>query len=119
MNKGVRKALVLTIGVFIVLMFITGCEEENASTAKGKIRFMAVENKKLQKEIDRQKDLVNRQKDLVKKCEKEKKAFAEQANKGIEELMSSALDDLAKEVQRLQEENQVLKEKVSQLEKVE
>jgi len=33
--------------------------------------------------------------------------------------MSSALDDLAKEVQRLQEENQVLKEKVSQLEKVE
>ena len=110
MKRQNQKAVILTVGV--VIMLIAGCSEQNISKSEiRKSRLIAVENKRLGREIEKQKE-------LLAKCLEEKKALEEQLQKSGKGRMIDLLEAVTKENSKLHQTIERLKAQVEQPEKL-
>ena len=111
MKRQNQKAVILTVGV--VIMLIAGCSEQNISKSEiRKSRLIAVENKRLGREIEKQKE-------LLAKCLEEKKALEEQLQKSGKGRMIDLLEAVTEKNLKLHQTIKKLKAQVEQLEESE
>ncbi|MHC4618217.1 MAG: hypothetical protein ACYTEQ_10745 [Planctomycetota bacterium] len=124
MRTQATKTLLWAIGICLVVGFIVGCEEEQA-TAGGKMdakrtRLIAVENAQLKKELQELRIIharqMDRQKKLLDQCRTEKKALEELTDQTINQFMSEASSGAVEENSRLRAENERLKDRIAGLE---
>ncbi len=107
--------LSLIFGILILFAF-TGCEESSVNSSDtgnigsgsmAQARMIAIENKKLKEEIKTQEE-------LLAQCQQEK-AEIETKNAELATQLMEALSEMAKNVDRLQAENNTLREEVKML----
>lgn len=138
MTRTVSKMLVLTVGIVLVTMLVTGCEEEqkisetqpDLTPDAKRSRLIAVENAQLKQQIEKLKQMhtgeLQRQKELNDKemqrqqkkldsCLQAKAAMDEISKKGVESYMQDIVGPLTEENAKLQEENKTLKAQIEKL----
>ena len=138
MARTVSKMLVLAVGIVLVTMLFTGCEEEqkisdtqpDLTPDAKRSRLIAVENAQLKQQIEKLKQMhigeLQRQKELNDKemqrqqkkldsCLQAKAAMDEISKKGVESYMQDIVGPLTEENAKLQEENKTLKAQIEKL----
>ena len=116
MSKSVQTTIVLTIGIVLVVILTTGCEEQSLTSTR-KSRLIADENKQLTEQLAQRNREIEKQKKLLEQCLKGKKVLTEQLKEKMGEMIRNALNNRDKETERLQEENKKLKAQIEELKK--
>jgi len=124
MKNAVRKGFVLVVS-FVVIMSITGCEEQQLPSAK-KSRLIVAENMQLKKELERRSEdieglkeqhdkEIQKQEELLAKCLEEKETWKEKSRQNIRNQVKGVLDTVMEQNAELREENEQLKAQIQQL----
>ncbi len=119
MNGYGLRAIIFTICIVFGLLLISGCEEQRLPDTK-QSRFVAAENIQLKKQLEqRDEDIASQnqlygqqlqeQQQLLAKCKKSVESLKIQANKNIQEQVSSVLTAVMEMNAKLQKENAQLK----------
>jgi hypothetical protein len=123
--KGMIQKMLILVVSSIIMMWIAGCQEEQATDAK-KGRLVAAENIKLKnelgqrdKEIERLKQLhskeIKRQEGLLAKCQEEKEVWQKKSDENIREQVSEVSTVVMEQNSKLKEENANLKAQIEKL----
>jgi len=116
MKKPASKIFVLT--VCVVVMSIAGCGEQELPGVK-KSRLIAVENMRLEKEIERLNELHNKeskkQEKLLAECVQEKESWKQKARQNVRNQVKGVFDAVMEQNVKLREENEKLKAQIEKL----
>ena len=127
MARTISKMLVLAVGIVLVTMLFTGCEEEqkisdtqpDLTPDAKRSRLIAVENAQLKQQIEKLKQMhageMQRQQNKLDSCLQAKAAVEEISKKGVESYMQDIVGPLTEENAKLQAENKALKTQIEQL----
>ena len=119
MKRPAKRAFVLAVGI-VVIMFVAGCEEQEAPNTQSNIKrhkLIAAENRQLKKESEQLNKKIKSQKELLEKCLEEKENLQEKPQEAAEELMTLVFESFDEENKKLKEENKNLKARIEELEK--
>jgi preprotein translocase subunit SecF len=122
------KALAAVLVIMIVCVCICGCEEQSLTPDSKKARLVAGENIELKKQLEQCRQDLAKEKELRGKDAQEAKAQAEKYQEQIKQLqgqstaylqqqIESFVGALVEETAKLKAENDLLKERIKELEK--
>ena len=114
MERWAKKVFTLTVAIFVVAL-VAGCEEEQMLPDVRKCRLIANENRHLQEQLEQREKEIERQKGLVDKCRQEKKHSEQQTQENIKDLVDDAVKNFEENV-KLRQENDELKARIKELE---
>lgn len=106
------KTIISLTGTFLVVMMITGCQEQNLQDSK-KGRLLATENAQLTELLEKCAAELENQKKLLVNCQEEKNQAAIKTQKATKEMM----DFVMERNKEMANENKKLLEKIATLEK--
>jgi len=112
MRNSSVKAIVVLIGVMMVAVLMTGCEQQSASDTK-KGRLLAVENQQLTELLEKCSEELNNQKALLAECQTEKSTEIKKTREDLKTLVDFAME----QNKQLIAENQQLKARIEELQK--
>ena len=116
MSKSVQTTIVLTIGIVLVVILTTGCEEQSLTSTR-KSRLITTENRRLKEQLAQRDKEIEKQKKLLQQCLKEKKYFEEDAKKSMEEIIGLNYNILMEKTEKVEGENKKLKLEIEELKK--
>ena len=122
------KALAGALVIVMVCACICGCQEQSLTPDTKKARLIASENIELKKELEQCRKDLAKEKELRQKDTQEAKAQAEKYQEQIQQLrgqsteflqqqVKSFVGALVEETAKLKEENDLLKQRIKELEK--
>jgi preprotein translocase subunit SecF len=122
------KALAAVLVIMIVCVCICGCEEQSLTPDSKKARLVAGENIELKKQLEQCRQDLAKEKELRGKDAQEAKARAEKYQEQIKQLqgqstaylqqqIESFVGALVEETAKVKAENDLLKERIKELEK--
>ncbi len=114
MKKTVRKEFVLAVGSCLIAMLISGCEEQNLSTAR-RDRLITYENKQLKEQLAQQEKEVEEQSRLLGECQQKKGVLENRLKEEVDTRASKAREFFGRLSERLRQENDQLKAQVKGL----
>ncbi len=122
------KALAAALVIILVCVCVCGCREQSLTPDTKKARLIASENIELKRQLEQCRQDLAKEKELREKDAQEAKAQAEKYQEQIKQLqgqtteylqqqIESFVGALVEETAKLKAENDLLKERVKELEK--
>ena len=116
MRKSIQTAIVLTIGIVLVVMLATGCEEQSLTSTR-KSKLIANENRQLKEQLVRRDRKIESLRNQLQECLKEKKYLEEDTQKNMEEMIGRNYNILMEKTEKAEGEHKKLKLEIEELKK--
>jgi cell division septum initiation protein DivIVA len=124
MIKAFLRNLVLTAGIALIIMLVSGCREQviaDTNSSGARTKLLATKNRELKKEINslkkQHKNEIRQLEKLLGECLREKGTVVKASTEEIKDLIEASLKDVNEENSKLRQENNRLKRRIAQLEK--
>jgi len=114
MKAVMARKVILGVG-FIVILLISGCEEQ---LSHNQDNVVAAEKIQLKDELEQCRNEINKQQELLRNCQKEKQALADRPTKQYAKRIADILESVVGENQKLKAENKQFKQKIEELKKI-